>query len=392
MQDNRRIRVALVHYRDHAAAGGSLRVGQNLAHCLDPQKVEAHLVFAYGGPGPVSRQARVPHHFLQARGYGDFSSWMGARAFMKQLSPDVIHFMDPIVWLYTALLPSRYIKFLHLHGRPGPSLPTHAARMSWLERFASRAIGRLADGQICITHATQRACLQLGWACVDRTWTVHNAVNCRDFEDLSAQAPARQQLGLPPRAKLLGMVCRLVPYRGCDDALRLLQRLGPAWHLVFCGEGPLRPGLEAIVERDCLRERVHFTGLLDDVRPAYAALDAFVFLARYEACGLAICEAMAAEVPVFGLGGDGDYREPEYPLVTSENAVFVERSRPYDYEASEAPEVLDQLARRIEDYGERPHCYRAMTERARSWVQARFDAPLQAQAVTSAYQRVLKRS
>ena len=41
---------------------------------------------------------------------------------------------------------------------------------------------------------------------------------------------------------------------------------------------------------------MHFTGLMDDVRPALAAFDASLFLARYDSFGLASCEAMASGV------------------------------------------------------------------------------------------------
>ena len=45
-----RLRVAMVLYRDDLNVGGSLRVVEILAHALDPRRVEAHIVFAYGGP------------------------------------------------------------------------------------------------------------------------------------------------------------------------------------------------------------------------------------------------------------------------------------------------------------------------------------------------------
>src|SRR5579862_3579814 len=47
----RPIRVALILYRDDLNVGGSLRVAEVLANSLDPKRVEAHVVFAYGEPG-----------------------------------------------------------------------------------------------------------------------------------------------------------------------------------------------------------------------------------------------------------------------------------------------------------------------------------------------------
>ena len=62
-QAPRRIRVALILYRDDLNLGGSLRVVEMLAHALDPERVEAHIVFTYGGPGPSPAGAASPVTF-----------------------------------------------------------------------------------------------------------------------------------------------------------------------------------------------------------------------------------------------------------------------------------------------------------------------------------------
>lgn len=378
------VRVAIIHYQDNAIAGGSLRVGETLAEHLDPDRVEAHLVFAYGGPGPVARRTRVPVHFLRAEGPADSAAWVRARAFFRKLRPDILHFMDPVAWLWGALAGTGYRKLLHVHGRYLP------AYMSRRDRLLARLLHGTADGLVAITQGARRTIVQLGWARPDRIWTVHNAVDFQRFRDLPEKEAARCELGLPADARLLGMVCRLVRFRGCDDAIRLLRYLDHWWHLVLCGDGPFRGPLEAMAQREGVRERVHFTGLLGDVGPVYAALDGYLFMARYDPFGLATAEAMAAGVPVFGLGGDGEYREQERPLVTPDNAVFVERSRPQDYDGPEQSDVLKRLACRIQQYAASPQRCEVLAERARSWVKANFDARHQADLMTSIYESCLE--
>ncbi len=377
----------MVHYRDDATVGGSLRVGQTLATHLDPGRVEVHLVFAYGGPGPVSQRARVPCHFLRAHGPRQLGAWRRARGTMHRLSPDLLHFMDPVIWLHLALCRTRYRRILHVHGRPATALAD--GRGSLFDRIAGRALARAADGQVCITHGARQALIQLGWGRPERTWTVHNGIDCEYFGDLPPRHVARTQLRLPKDARVLGMVCRLDRYKGCGDALRILRRLHPSWHLMFCGDGPFRAELDALAGAEQVRHRVHFSGVLDDVRPAFAAMDALLFLSRYEPFGLVLGEAMAAGVPVFGLGSDGEYREPEYPLVTTETALLVERRRPNDYHVQEASEVLDELTRWIQNYGLHPERYRAMVERARAWVREHFHARDQAESVARVYETIL---
>ena len=202
---------------------------------------------------------------------------------------------------------------------------------------------------------------------------------------------ARAALGLPEDCLVLGVVCRLAWYKGCQDAIRILAQLNRKWHLVFCGDGPMRPYLEGMAEQQGVADRTHFAGMLDDMGPAYAAMDAFLFLSKLEPFGLVIAEAMAARVPVFGLGGDGAYRDALYPLVTPANSVLLERSSPGDYVSPEPSAVLNELANRIKDFGNRPESYEPMIDRAYQWVLERFDARVQAEAMCEVYDFVMGR-
>src|SRR5277367_5629283 len=65
------LRVAFVLYRDDSNLGGSLRVVETLAKALDPKRIEAHIIFTYGGPGPVARRSNVPCHYVHSRGPHD---------------------------------------------------------------------------------------------------------------------------------------------------------------------------------------------------------------------------------------------------------------------------------------------------------------------------------
>ena len=208
------------------------------------------------------------------------------------------------------------------------------------------------------------------------------------FSNAGAKREARARLGLPADALLLGMVCRLMWAKGCVDLLSLVERLPARWHGVFCGDGPQLPELKRLCEERGLARRIHFLHSRGDVAPVYASLDAYAFLSRYESFGMVIAEAMAAGVPVFGLRGDGEYAEAQYPLVTPENAVFIGRHGGTDQESPESPAVLDALARRVEHFGNHPGEYGAMIDKARAWVAARFDAPVQAEAMTELYERI----
>jgi len=383
-RNSRPIRIALVLYRDDLSLGGSLRVVEMLANALDPRFVEAHIVFTYGEPGPVSARTAVPCHFVGSHGPRDLAGWMRARRMFDAINPDIVHFHNPVYWLHAALAGKRFRKLFHLHG------PFFPAKMSRVERWMMSQTGRLADATVCITREVRELALRQGWSAPDRTWTVNNGLDCHRAATAPGKYEARRALGLPEDSLVVGVVSRLAWYKGCNDAVRILARLNPRWHLVFCGDGPLRPYLTDIAAELGVSQRTHFTGMLADTRPAYAAMDAFLFLSRLEPFGLVIAEAMAARVPVFGLGAEGAYRDALYPLVTPENAVFVERSGPGDYFSPEPAGVLGELAQKINRFGEDPEAHLPVIDRAQSWVRERFDARVHADAMTEVYELVLR--
>lgn len=379
------LRVAFITYRDSLDVGGSLRVVEVLANALDPARVEVHLVFAYGEPGPVASRAKVPCHFLQSRGPLDFPSWVRARRTINQFNPHILHFHCPAYWVHAALTGKPYKKLVHLHG---PFMP---ATMGWIDRLLATQTQRIVDAEVCLSRGMRDMVLDLGWGTPDRTLTLYNAIDCGSYENMPSKYQARIALGLPQDALVLGVVCRLAWYKGCRDAIRTLVRLDRRWHLMFCGDGPMRKYLVDVALQEGVADRTHFSGMLEDMRLAYAAMDAFLFLSKLEPFGLVIAEAMAARVPVFGLAADGDYRDEMYPLVTADNSVFVNRAMPGDYSSPEPAPVLDEIARRISDYGDNPQAFEDMIEHAHQWVTERFDGRVQSESMTEIYELVLGR-
>jgi glycosyltransferase involved in cell wall biosynthesis len=382
----RPIRVAFVLYRDDLNIGGSLRVVQVLANALDPKLVEAHVVFAYGDPGPLANESNVPCHFLRSRGPLDLSGWRRARRLFQEIQPDVVHFHNPAYWLHAALIGRPYKTLLHLHG------PYFQNQMSWIDRWLMAQNRRLTDALICISRDMREMVLRQGWGAADRTWTVHNGIDCQAAAAAPNKNAARALLGLPEDALVIGVVCRLAWYKGCRDAIRVLERLDPSWHLMFCGDGPMRQYLADFAKQTGIADRVHLIGFQGDMRAAYAAMDAFLFLSKQEPFGLVIGEAMAARVPVFGLAGEGAYRDALYPLVTPENSIFLERSSPGDYVSPEPSGIIDELAQRINRFGLRPETHRPIIDRAERWVRERFDARVQTEAMLEIYEFILGRA
>ena len=389
------LRVAMVHYRDSAMGGGSLRVGETIANHVDPKRIAAEMVFAYGSAGPVAQTARVPCHFIGARSPGDFAAWPGARALFKKLQPDIIHFQDGVVWLRAALTGMSARKLVHVHARYArrnkKSSTVDRQNHPYLATPLFRTFLRSTDDQVCINHGARKALLDLGWIAPERSYVVYNSIDVTRFDHLPARAQARSDLNLPPDALLLGMICRLVWEKGCFDFLSVIERLPQRWQGVVCGDGPQRAELQRACEARGLAGRIHFIGVRDDVRQVYAALDAYAFLSHYEPFGLVLAEAMAAAKPIFGIRSEGEFSEAAYPLVRDDIAELQPFARDGNYGLVVPPLMLDQLAKRITDFGEHPESFRDMIARARTWVEHCFDSQVQAEAMTRVYENLLAR-
>jgi glycosyltransferase involved in cell wall biosynthesis len=96
---------------------------------------------------------------------------------------------------------------------------------------------------------------------------------------------------------------RLVPYKGCQDAIRavaLLRRDWPDIEMGIVGDGFYRPELESLVTELDLSASVTFHGWTEgeDLVEAYGQAGVVVVPSHEEAFGIVAIEAMAAGAPV----------------------------------------------------------------------------------------------
>ena len=134
--------------------------------------------------------------------------------------------------------------------------------------------------------------------------TVHNGVDIDHFTPWpNAEAITQRRRWLGDRtALLLGSNAGTANYKGWMDLVEALALLPPARralvHLLVAGRLP-DAAIEQRIAELGLSDQVHFPGLLDDVRPALAAIDAgFVLSWDVETISFACREMMAMGKPV----------------------------------------------------------------------------------------------
>jgi glycosyltransferase involved in cell wall biosynthesis len=383
MKQPQKLKVALLAYRDDWHSGGSLRVAHLLAEHLAKDAVEVHLVFAYGPPGPVSRQSSVVVHHLNSTSARDWRSYSKVRRWFREMNFDVLHFIDAIHWLMFITIGLRAKRLLHFHGTPDP------ATMSRPNQLLGVSKRWLANAGIAITHGAKKGVARIGWMSPKQLHVIQNGVSVEYFAQLPTQSEARKQLGIPLDVNVMGAVARFNDGCGLMEVFDILQHLPEDWHVLLVGDGLIRGDLERRAVELKVSHRLHLPGMMDNVRPAYAAMDAVVMLARYQSFCLMLAEAMLARRPIVGLHGAGEYTEHQYPLITAENAKLIPREKPWDAFSQEPVESYRQVANEMMQLTSSTSLGTKQTEIAYEWVTTRFSAQRQADSCLQLYRKLM---
>ena len=130
---------------------------------------------------------------------------------------------------------------------------------------------------------------------------VHGVDRDRFRNGAEHRRAARQALGLPETACVIGTVGHLTPKKGHARLLEATAELAPrhpALRTVIVGRGPLEQALRAQARALGIEEQVVFAGLRADVPDILPAFDVFVLPSLFEGLPISLLEAMAASIPV----------------------------------------------------------------------------------------------
>lgn len=139
--------------------------------------------------------------------------------------------------------------------------------------------------------------------------TVYNGVDTEYFNPMffqeNVKIKLRTNLGIHADDKVIIQVARLQKEKCHSDAIMALSFLNSpknetSTHLVIVGSGNSTyvSSLKAIVEREGLKDFVHFVGSQSDVRPYLYMADLFTLTSESETFSIAALEAMSMGLPV----------------------------------------------------------------------------------------------
>ena len=229
----------------------------------------------------------------------------------------------PLAWRVRRIIRSRGVDLVHANDLVGCNREVIlAARLSGrpcichiraFERYTAldRFLIQFVDRFIFISQAIASSCISQG---VDpmRGTVVYNALDATEFFQAFDDGSGRERLGLRPDDRVVGIIGRLVPWKGHEVFLRAMAQVAASMPHLKCliigdaesgdeeqGSRRYRAELEDLVRELGLADRVKFLGWRGDVPQLLSTMDLLVHSSiEPEPFGRVIIEGMAAGKPV----------------------------------------------------------------------------------------------
>ncbi|MBM4285593.1 MAG: glycosyltransferase family 4 protein [Deltaproteobacteria bacterium] len=317
-----------------------------------------------------ARAAGFPAFALRFGGRRNISAWRELRRLLRAEGVDILNthssldsWVGNLAWASLGNRPV-LVRTRHLSTPVKGNRPTR-----WLYQ-APAAV--LTTSREIARHLEERAGVP-----ASRLFPIPTGVDLAAFSPRAGDPALRAGLQLPEGAFMLGTVSVLRSWKGhlyVLEALRELLDAGRNVALVIVGDGPYRPVIEARRDELGLGERVRLVGHQEQVPDWLALMDAFVMASyAHEGVPQALLQALALARPVAAtrLGGI-----PEV-VTDGETGLLVP--------PKDAPDLARALGRLLDH----PEEGRAMGERGRELVAARFSLEAMAAQVEAVYDQIM---
>jgi lipopolysaccharide/colanic/teichoic acid biosynthesis glycosyltransferase/glycosyltransferase involved in cell wall biosynthesis len=260
----------------------------------------------------------------------------------------------------------------------------HDNMSRWVRRSVIRVeklLGHITHMIFTVSHEDAVTAVKEGICPEERVKFISNGINIERFG--AEYKGARTDLGLSPGDKVVGFVGRIVKEKGIlelIEAMRRVIRAIPEARLLIVGDTldsdrdkKTKQVISGMLAQDDLASHVIFTGLIDDVPRAMAAVDVFVLPSHREGMPYTIIEAMAAGKPVVATNIRGCREE----VVPGSTGLLV----PVNDPAALAEAIISIISR--------PELARQMGEAGRRRARELFDERQALDVLMKAYREII---
>ena len=216
------------------------------------------------------------------------------RSLLKRDRPDILHCHNPIAHLFGAMAARSVGGIRVLMTKHGAGIPLRTPQgilNQWLAR--STQIVAVSPEAVTLMKPWERPGQPILY--------IPNGISLQPYETPVSRADARDRLGWPHDAFMVGIVARVTAIKGhvrlLDVFSRVLQRF-PRAILVIAGDGAARSEVERRIQELGMPSSVYFLGERHDIPLILAALNVFCLPSETEGMPITLLEAMAASRPV----------------------------------------------------------------------------------------------
>jgi glycosyltransferase involved in cell wall biosynthesis len=342
--------IRVLHVVSDFRSGGAERVAANLLRTSDPEQFDVAAITLRGPFGSAQERELaedgIPVWYMgKDKGFDPLVLARVTRT-IRHFQPQVLHTHTyPLRYAFPYMLFRRIPAMVHtVHNLADKEIEWYGR---WVHRLAFRR------GVLPVAIAREVADSIRRVYGIDDFPLIPNGIPVEKFRRPSIDREGwRNKEGFAPTDILFVCVALLRPQKNPTLLVEAYHRAlasEPRAHLLFAGQGTLRPKLERQISALGLRERVHLLGQRSDIPEILNAADVFVLSSDYEGNPLAVLEAMAAGKPVIStaVGGVPELVEGGCGLlVPPRDAQALSKAMRYMLESPEARKSMGEASAR----------------------------------------------
>jgi glycosyltransferase involved in cell wall biosynthesis len=225
-------------------------------------------------------------------------------AFIRREGVRVVYLTDRAVWSTAfPVLRAAGARAIVVHDHTSGARTVPRGVKRWVKQLLAMLPWINADHVVAVSGYVARRHIEVGMRPSDRVMTISNGLPVPPEGSLG-RGLAHRELSLDPARPLVACAARAVPEKGVVHLMRAFaivgRRLpGPRPALVYVGDGPERPALEALSRTLGLGDDVFLLGYRSDAAALVGSADVAVVPSIWdEACALTVLESMGRGVPV----------------------------------------------------------------------------------------------
>lgn len=318
-------------------------------------------------------EGSLVHELRKPEGF----QWKAVRdlkALIRREKPDMVHSHNLGCLLYAGLACAVGARVPLLQGEHGSFQPPD---LLWRRRAMRWFLYRLCSGVHTVSDGLRDELVQRGFGFAHPV-SIVNGVDTQRFRPAESVVAAREAVGLPADAQVIGIVGRFIVFKRHDLLLDAFERLAesfPKLHLIIAGAGgEVESSVRDRVESSPWRSRILLTGFTSEPEKYYRCMDLLAMPSEKEGLSNALLEAMACGVAVLGSAACG-------------NAEVLQHGKDGLLEDLSTADLLEA---RLREGLNQPARLRELGRQARETVLSRFSLESMAQGYLALYQSMVR--